>query len=328
MKSRAFKLLSLCVATSAIILFSASCTRSSEKSGEVLLLLKTLDNPFFESIKQGVLSKWSKSNAEIDLTIQAGAQESDVSTQQKSLDLFIAKTKSTAEERSGVILTPSASGKELVRHVKKLNDQSVPVVLVDTLINSSALAAGNAHYDAFIGSSNEEGGRLAASLIKKYLPSGGRVLLLGGVQGHESAVARKEGFLSELGKVQDANFELIERTANWRRDEARKVVEALLALGERIDGIFAANDEMALGAYEAWRTSPRKKDDSEMVIIGFDAIESAVEAINACELTATIAQDPYGMGVAAVETLEAIWAGKDYERNQIIPVKPIEKDCR
>jgi len=311
------------------VIVGVSCSNDNHKKDRVLLLLKTLDNPFFDSIKKGVMDELGPDTDSMAVVIRAGTKESDISTQREVLNSFISQyVEATNKARlKGVILTPSASGDELTDYIKRLNDNNIPVVLVDTRINKASLIKADAHYETFIGSSNEDGGRLATDLMFKYLPEGGTILLLNGVEGHESAVARRKGFKSRLKEKQDKyKHSLIERTANWRRDEARKIVEGLLALGENVDGVFAANDEMALGAYEAMRTAPNRNNGKFPVIIGFDAIDPAVQAVKAGELTATIEQDPYGMGKTAVVSLKTIWAGGEVEHDQVIAVKAVEKD--
>jgi len=306
-----------------------SCSNNNAEEDNVLLLLKTLDNPFFESIKKGVFENWPKDSASPQIVARAGSKESDVSTQRQVLESFLNQYVQEGDGRHlrGVILTPSASNNELTGYIKRLNDHQVPVILVDTQIARTALDSAGAHYDVFIGSSNEQGGRLAADLIVKYAPAGGNILLLNGVDGHESAIARRKGFKDRLDELsKNYNIELTERTANWRRDEGRKTVEGLITLGHKIDAIFAANDEMALGAYEAVRTTPGAKNREMPIIIGFDAIDAAVQAVKDGSLTATIAQNPYGMGEAAVKSLSKIWKGEAVTKEQIISVQAVERE--
>ena len=117
---------------------------------------------------------------------------------------------------------------------------------------------------------------------------------------------------------------IIEKTANWDRRQARTTVEALYASGQRFDGVFAANDEMALGALEGWQISG---SDMKPVIVGFDAIKDALKQINDGQLYASIAQDPAKMGKSAAQALMDIIEKHDSVVFKRVPidVKAIRK---
>jgi ABC-type sugar transport system substrate-binding protein len=292
-----------------------------------LLLLKTEDNPFFQEIRKGVTDQWNKGQGLPKLYIRAGAKEGDVNTQRRILDEFY--NQFTRDRKTpilkGIILTPSGSSNELTGQIKRLKDAGVPIILVDTKISADALRAAGTTYDVFIGSDNMSGGMEAAKIVKEHLPRGGKVLVLNGVDGQETAAARRDGFFQQIASFEKdgVKFGTVERTCNWRRTEARTTVASFLGMGEMFDGMFAANDEMALGALEALRQYPETKRPA--VVVGFDAIDEALKAVDEERLTATLAQDPYGMGVRAVGALEQIWKGGMPEKDQVIPVKRVEK---
>lgn len=268
----------------------------------VLLVLKARDNPFFQQIEAGVRAGLRESDSTAELVVRSGATEADVSAQRRVLDEFhqqyVAHT--TPPGIAAVLLTPSGSKDELTAQIKAYKDHGVKIILVDTRIDSSALARAETSYDAFVGSNNAEGGALAGRTIVARLPRGGRILLLNGSQGHETAAARRDGFQSVLDSVgrNGPKYLLVQRTANWRRSEARSTVDALLALGQQFDAIFAANDEMALGAAEALRQ--RDLRSNVPFVLGFDAIDEARTAVREGRIAGTIAQQPFEMGRLAV----------------------------
>lgn len=301
----------LCLCAISLCISCAAPKENPEKE-VVFLVLKTLDNPFFVEIEKGVRSRLD--SEKYSLVVRAGANEGDIQAQRDALETIATSARGDV---AAVILTPSSSGGELVSEIRALNSMSVPLLLVDTKIDPEALSRGGAKIDFFVGSSNLEGGKIAQQVLTAAVPAPARLLVLNGVESHETANARRRGFLENLPD----GYDLVERTANWSRDEARVVVDALLAVGEQIDGIFAANDQMALGAVEAYRQSP--EEYQQPPIVGFDAIDEAVNAVENHELLATIAQDPFGMGVAAVGALEAVRAGEELDREIIVPVKPV-----
>lgn len=73
---------------------------------------------------------------------------------------------------------------------------------------------------------------------------------------------------------------------------------------------------MALGALQAIKASGRK-----IPVVGFDATPDAVKAVQACEIAATVAQQPQEMGRVAVEkAVELIRGTKPPAQTQFIPV--------
>lgn len=303
----------------------AGCSQSdTAKSEKILLILKTADNPFFREIERGVRAELRNHNVSDDtLIVRAGRNEGDVSSQRRILEEFYRQE--LAPGRKGIralLLTPSGSEDELTSVLKLYEDAGVSLILIDTAISKEALSRAGITRSSFVGSDNVQGGVLAAELIASRLPTGGSVLLLNGAPGHETADARKSGFKKGIESARAAGipFEITERTANWRRSEARSIADSMFAMGRTFSAVFAANDEMALGVAEAVRQSRRR--ESNPIIIGFDAIDEARTAVQYGLLTATIAQQPEQMGRRAVRKVVASAVSASH---QVIPVEAVVK---
>ena len=323
-----FKKLIICLLFLSI--FIANSCYQMKDIEVVLVLLKTHSNPFFIEIERGIMNSWDNlDNTQIELHIRSGQHEGDINTHRIIIEQYYARYVEglSSPRLRGLIITPTGSRHELTPYIKMLNDANVPVVIVDTRIDSDALSDAGAHYDAFIGSSNLQGGYLAGQLLMEVIQniSEPNILLLNGVEGHETAVARKEGFLTAIEEYETNTgiiVEITQRTCNWNRNEARSTVDGLIGIGNLYSGIFGANDEMALGALEALR----QQGIQDIPIIGFDALNEARDKVESGELLATIAQDPYGMGTRAVEVLQLLWAGEDFDIDQIIEVRAVVDD--
>jgi ribose transport system substrate-binding protein len=91
-------------------------------------------------------------------------------------------------------------------------------------------------------------------------------------------------------------------TAQFDRAEGYRVMADILATTTDIDGVIAANDEMILGVLEAIKAAGLKVGFPDgIVLMGFDAIDDAVEAVRVGELVGTVAQAPYIQGYWGVE---------------------------
>jgi len=151
-------------------------------------------------------------------------------------------------------------------------------------------------------------------------------LVLNGISGAEPAHERRAGFLEKVAELKEqgvVDYEITERTANWKRTEGRSIMDGLLALGRHFDGIFAANDMMALGVVEAYRQAP---EHELPLVVGFDAIDDARQAVKEKKFIATMAQDPYEMGKRGVEFAYKVLQGESVEKDTYIAVKAVHNE--
>ena len=132
---------------------------------------------------------------------------------------------------------------------------------------------------------------------------------LQGVSGASATIDRGEGF----HLAADESLEVVSsQTANFNRSEGMTVMENMLQANADITGVFAHNDEMALGAVEAI-------GDKDIKVVGFDATDDALAAVAEGRMAATVAQKPDLMGATAVETAVKLIAGETVEKE--IPVE-------
>jgi ribose transport system substrate-binding protein len=143
------------------------------------------------------------------------------------------------------------------------------------------------------------------------LGEGIKVAELQGIPGASAAIDRGQGFHN----IADAKMEVVaSQTANFDRTEGMSVMENILQANPDVQAVFAANDEMALGAVEAIDGAGK-----DVLVVGFDATDDAIAAINEGRMAATIAQQPDLIGKTAVENAVKLIAGEAIEAN--IPVE-------
>lgn len=127
--------------------------------------------------------------------------------------------------------------------------------------------------------------------MKEY--EGIKVAELQGTSGASAAIDRSEGF----HKVADSKLNVVaSQTANFNRTEGMSVMENMLQADGDIKAVFAANDEMALGAVGAMSGAGKN-----VLVVGFDATDDAIAAVKAGRMAATVAQQPELIGSTAVE---------------------------
>jgi ribose transport system permease protein len=268
---------------SAFAFRSASTGQEEKETLTIAFVPKALNSPFWAAMETAALREAETQG--VHLVALAADRETDVERQYQIIENLI------LQGVDAILLAPSGS-KELVPAIRKANDAGIPVLLLDTRIDAAAAESVGAEVLTYIGSDNFEGGAVAGRYLAEILSGSGNVAVIEGISGHETADQRRLGFLSGIEGYTGITV-VASQTANWERALAYNVAENLLQAHPEIDAIFAANDEMALGALEAADAAQRLDD---IAIIGFDAIPDALDNIRAGRLLGSVAQFPSEMG--------------------------------
>ena len=283
---RKMLLVAVCVAAAVMGAFGFRVTSDSPSRTEGLTIAfvpKALNSPFWADMEQA--AQREAENQGVRLISLAAERETDVERQYQIIENLI------QQKVDAVLLAPSGS-KELVPAIRKANDAGIPVLLLDTRIDQAAADSIGARVVTYIGSDNFEGGAVAGRALATKIDGRGEVAIIEGISGHETADQRRLGFLAGIESHPGIRV-VSSQTANWERARAYTVAENLLQAHPDIVAIFAANDEMALGALEAVDAARKLNDIS---LIGFDAIPDALVNIRSGRLFASVAQFPSEMG--------------------------------
>lgn len=265
------------------------------------LAVSTLNNPFFVDLKDGAEAKAGEMGVEI-LTVDA---QDDAASQLSSVEDLLIK-------QIDVLIVNPVDGNAVVSAITAANDAGVPVITVDRAAEGGDVAS-------HIASDNVAGGKMAGDFIAEQLGEEGKVVELQGIPGTSAARDRGEGFNQSMDSY--PGMEVIARQpAGFDRAEGMTVMENILQGNPEIDAVFAHNDNMALGAMEAIAAAGRS---DEIMIVGFDAIGDAVEAVQEGNMAATVAQKPYLMGEMAVETAIKVANGEEVEEYTPVPLELI-----
>ncbi len=303
------KLLSFSIIVGLIVFLIFGCQRgeqSSATSPTVAFVMKTLNNPYFIEMQRGAQETSDKYG--INLLVQAAEREVDVEKQMQIIENLI-------QRKIDVLCISPSGSKEIIPAIVKANQANIPVIIVDTRIDVKALEESGGKIAGFIGSDNVDGGRIAGRYIIERLSGTGIVAVLEGIPGHETGDARLKGFHEALADYPGINL-AASQTANWERDQGYNVFQNILQSHPNIQALFACNDMMALGAVEA--IAAMGKSD-KIIVVGFDAITDARQAITEGRMSASIAQHPYEMGQVALEKAWELLQGKSIPPE--IPVK-------
>jgi ribose transport system substrate-binding protein len=282
----------LAIILSAVAVLAAGCHRNGASSGgkpRIALVMKTLNNPFFIDMQRG--AEEAAKRLDVDLVVQAAERETDVERQMQIVENLI------QAHVDALALTPAGS-REVVPAVVKANAAKIPVVIVDTRLDSPTAEAAGAKAVSFVGSDNYRGGQIMGEHLVKTSGGKAKVAVLEGIPGHETGDSRVRGFREAI-KASPGVTIVASQPANWERDQGFTVFQNILQAHPDVDTVFACNDIMALGAIEAIAAAGKT---GSVRVLGFDAIDDARKAIAEGRMEATVAQYPDEMGRTAVET--------------------------
>jgi ribose transport system substrate-binding protein len=286
-----------------------SQTDKKPKTIKIGFLVPTLENPFFVDMADAAMNM---SSEKIKILVQASQDELK---QNQIIENFI------TQSVDAICFVPINS-ESIIPAIVKANKADIPVVNIDNKVNMESANKQGAEIAFYIGSDNFEGGQLAAKFIANKLNSKGTVAILEGVTGNDAAIKRKGGFEDALRTYSDIKI-VASQAADWNRQKANDIFEAIIAAHPKLDAVFACNDEMALGVIAAMNSN--KIPLNSIVVVGFDAIDEAVKAVKEGKLDATIAQQPKLMGKQSIELLLDLLNGKTVNKSYSTPLKVISQ---
>ena len=276
---------------------------SSATTPKVGLSLSTLNNPFFVQIRSGAQAEARKLG--VDLTVTDA--QNDASQQANQLQNF------TSSNLGAIIVNPVDSD-AASNSVKAADKAKIPVIAVDRGVNKASV-------DALVASDNVKGGELAARTIGEKLGGQGKIVILQGQAGTSAARERAAGFAAGL-KAYPGIQVVAQQPADFDRTKGLDVMSNLLQAHPDVQGVIAANDEMALGAIKALGS----KAGTSVSVVGFDGTPDGLTAVKNGTLYASVAQQPSMLGKIAVDNALKALQGKKVEETVKVPVKVVTKE--
>lgn len=269
-------------------------------NGSIGLAISTLNNPFFVSLSEGASEAADAAGVSL-ITVDA---RDDAAKQTSDVEDLISKNVSV------LIINPVDSD-AIAPAVEDAIAKGIKVISVDRVVNGVDV-------DCQIASDNVEGAKMATEYLLELIGKDAKVAEIQGVPGASATIDRGEGF----HKVADDSFDIVSsQTANFNRAEGLTVMENILQSASDLEGVFAHNDEMALGALEAVASVGK-----DIKVVGFDATDDAVAAVKEGKMAATVAQQPKKMGETAVKTAVKLINNETVEKSIPVEVTLITKE--
>ena len=185
----------------------------------------------------------------------------------------------------------------------------IPVILVDRGIDAGI---DSSLYTTMIASDHVWAGKQAAIVMNGLLGGSGTVVELQGTIGASATIQRERGFDDYITSKCPGIEIAAHQSGDFTRDKGREVMASMLETYDHIDGVFAHNDDMALGAIEAIKEAGLKPGE-DIKIVSVDGVRGALEAILAGEMNCTVECTPL-LAKQIFDTAADLKAGKTVDK--------------
>jgi len=287
--------------TALAVLLSATVSANALAKDTLALVISTLNNPFFVSLKEGAQKEADKLGYNL---VVLDSQNNPAKELANVQDLSVRGTK--------LLLINPTDSNAVGNAVKMANQANIPVITLDRVAAQGKVVS-------HVASDNRLGGKMAGDYIAKRVGDNAKIIELAGIAGTSAARERGEGFKTAA----DAHKFVIlaSQPADFDRTKGLNVMQNLLTAHPDVQAVFAQNDEMALGAMRALQTAGK----SDVVVVGFDGTADGVKAVQGGKLAATVAQQPEQIGVIGVQTADKVLKGQQVQAINPVDLKLVTK---
>ena len=298
MKKTLRSVILLVLALSMLLALTACSTSQKSDKVQIGVTLMDFSTEFGIGLKDYMTAK-ADAMGDVELTVvDAGG---DAAKQLQQVETFI------SQKVDAIIMQPQEQ-EACSPAIDKAKAAGIPIINCNSLTITEP--------DAYVGSNDSESAEIAMTYIAEQLGGKGNVLMMHGHPGQTAEVKRTEGAMDILAQNPDMTL-LDEQTADWDRAEAMTLMENWIqAYGDQINAVFCQNDEMALGALNAL-VQAGKKDN--VLVVGVDAIDDALQSVKDGKMDATVYQDCKGQAEGAIEAAYKLAKGESVEKEILIP---------
>ena len=220
----------------------------------------------------------------------------------------IAQVEDLIQQKVDAIIIWPTNGEAVIPAVRKAHNAGIPVIVT----NSNIAEQGFDFVSSFSGPDNiTQGARAAEIMCDKFKDMGiadeAKIVQISGQPGYTTAIERAKGFEDRLPEV-CPNVTLMEtQPGDWNREKSQKVMEAFLVKYDDIDGVYAGDDNMGVGALNAAKAAGR----DGIIFVGATNFAVGYEAMENGDYWGSIYQSPVDDAEAALQTAVDVLDGKD-----------------
>lgn len=273
-----------------LLFCSCNQTPDVQEPKKMAVVISTLNNPWFVVL----------ANTAADRAREMGYEAHIFDSQNNSAKEAEHFENIIASGYDAILLNPTdADGS--IGNLQMAKAAGIPTFCMDREVNSKDAAITQ------ILSGNFSGCVKIGEYFVKQLNGSGKYAELLGLVGDNNTWNRSMGFHSVVDKFPDLEM-VAQQSADFDRNTALEVTESILQAHPDIDAVFAGNDAMAMGAYQAVLAAGKT---DQIKVFGFDGADDVINSIAAGRIVATGMQFPRLMARKAAEYADQYLKGDE-----------------
>jgi ribose transport system substrate-binding protein len=271
---------------------------------KVTFFLKNVSNPFYKAVHDG--AEQSAKDNNIAISFAAPTKPDNIEEQIRLVEDWVTR------KPDGIVFIP-VDYKAMGPSAMKIKDAKIPLIIYNNKMT-------NIPDTPFIGFDDEKIGYEASKHLFQALGGNGSVIHIDGVPGAITAQDRKRGLERALKEFPGITL-LASQPGNYLRLAAMQVFENLMQRFPKIDGVMAANDDMAVGIVEASHSAGR----DSIKVVGIDCIADAAKAIKDGRMLGSIDTMPFSQGYLSLRMMVELLNGAKLPPTISLPVNFIDR---
>lgn len=269
---------------------------ASAKPYRVVFIPGVTGNPFFSTIACGASSVATKLN--VDFSVQ-GPSTFSVSAQAPVVQ-------AVAASHPDAIMITNPDPKGLIAPLLAAQRSGIKIVNMDGDLADKSVGVTNIETD------NYHGGELAGEAMANAIHGTGDVLVIDNAPGYPVTEQRRDGFVAAINKYPDIKL-LPVQYSNNQTAAAASIVSSTVAAHPDLAGVYSLQTNNTEGAATGVRAA---HSVGKVKIVGWDSSPPIVAALENGTITADILQNPFGQGVAGLESAVKAIKGEPVPREQ------------
>jgi ribose transport system substrate-binding protein len=265
----------------------------------------------YETTYEQTISAYAKS---LGVNIVLLDPEGDPAKQSSQIQDLIA-------QHVNVMVVWPTNAKAVVPALRQANRAGIPIVITNSQVDPSGVK----YTLSYSGPDTVGEGRIAGKLMQQALNGHGNVVIINGKPGYSTAIDREKGFLDVI-KTTPGITVLAAQPADWDREKAQSVMENFITrFGSKIDGVYAADDNMGAGALNAIRAAVQegKLKKGQIKLVGATNFAVGYDAIKVGDYYGSVVQSPVEDARNALKTAVEVAEGQAVPRLNFIQTPPI-----